>query len=95
MSTRKRRQKPARAAGTVTDPLERLRRSQEALRRAQDAYEGALRKRSEAIRAAAEVHPVSDIAEALGISRSKVYEILGRFRTPRVANSPEEPMLPW
>jgi hypothetical protein len=95
MSQKKRRQNAPRTPRRSNDPIDRLRASQEALRRAQGAYEQALRKRSEAIREASEVHSVSDIAEALEISRSKVYEILGRFRTAKVASSPEQPVLPW
>jgi hypothetical protein len=95
MSQKKRRPNAPRTTRKSNDPMDRLRASQEGLRRAQGAYEQALRKRSEAIREASEVHSVSDVAEALGISRSKVYEILGRFRTAKVASSPEEPVLPW
>jgi sugar-specific transcriptional regulator TrmB len=95
MASKKRRQKPTSPPTRNAGPLDRLERSQEALRAAQTTYERALSKRAEAIREASEVHTVAEVADTLGISRSKVYEILGRFRTPKVANAPaEQPMLP-
>jgi hypothetical protein len=94
MTPKKRRpQKPASTRNV--DPLDRLRRAQDELRRAQSIYDKALKKRSEAVRDAAEGHPVAEVAAALEISQSKVYEILGRFRAPRRTNAPEEPMLPF
>jgi response regulator of citrate/malate metabolism len=95
MAQKKRRQNEPRTPRRSNDPMERLRASQEALRRAQGVYEKALEKRSQAIREASELHTVSEMAETLEISRSKVYEILGRFRAPRRTNAPEEPMLPF
>jgi DNA-directed RNA polymerase specialized sigma24 family protein len=91
----KKRRPSAAAQKRSNDPLVSVRRAQNNLSRAQGAYEEAARRRVETIQEAAQTLPVAEIASALGISASKVYEILSRARRPSLTSSPEEPRLPF